>query len=97
MPPFGRLAALILSSTDEVQLTATGKALAKEAPGGEGVEVLGPAPAFMAMLRGLHRHRMLLKTSRDIRPQGLLQEWLARVRIPNAVRVQIDVDPYSFY
>jgi primosomal protein N' (replication factor Y) len=96
MPPFGRLVALILSGPDEVAVTAVGKQLAALAPTDDGVEVLGPAPAVLAILRGRHRHRLLLKTARDVLPQPIVTAWLARVRIPASVRVQIDVDPYSF-
>jgi primosomal protein N' (replication factor Y) len=97
MPPFGRLTALIVSGPDEIQVRAVGETLAHHAPRGEGIDVLGPAPAFMALLRGQHRHRLLLKTRRELKPQPLVQGWLARVRMPNAVRIQIDVDPYSFF
>lgn len=97
MPPFGRLAALILSGPDEIQVRAVGEQLASCAPRGAGLEVLGPAPAFMALLRGRHRHRLLFKCRRDIKPQPMIQEWLAKVKVPSAVRVQIDVDPYSFF
>ncbi|MSO97122.1 MAG: primosomal protein N' [Rhodospirillaceae bacterium] len=97
MPPFGRLTALILSGPDEIQVRAVGDLLARASPQGPGIEVLGPAPAFMSLLRGRHRHRLLLKTRRDIKPQPLILDWLARVRVPNAVRIQIDVDPYSFF
>jgi primosomal protein N' (replication factor Y) (superfamily II helicase) len=97
MPPFGRLTALILSGPDEIQVKAVGEGLANVAPRGPGIEVLGPAPAFMALLRGRHRHRLLLKTRRDIKPQPLVKEWLSRLRLPGAVRIQIDVDPYSFF
>jgi len=97
MPPFGRLTALILSGPDEVAVIAAGRTLAAAAPRDDGVEVLGPAPAFMALLRGVHRHRMLLKTRRGQPPQPLVRAWLERVKIPSSVRVQIDVDPYSFY
>ena len=97
MPPYGRLVALILSGTDEVAVTAAGKVLAANAPVGTGIEVLGPAPAFMALLRGVHRHRLLLKCARSVSPQPLVKDWLERARLPSSVRVQIDVDPYSFY
>ena len=97
MPPFGRLTALILSGPDEVAVIAAGRTLAAAAPRGEGIDVLGPAPAFMALLRGIHRHRLLLKTDRGHPPQPLVRAWLDAVKIPSSVRVQIDVDPYSFY
>ncbi|MGA9866036.1 MAG: hypothetical protein WBQ75_06300, partial [Acetobacteraceae bacterium] len=58
--------------------------------------VLGPAPAPLAILRGRHRRRLLLKTRRDIAVQPLLRNWLAQVRVPRGARVDIDVDPVSF-
>ena len=95
-PPFGRLAALIVSSEDERAADRTARDLGLTAPGSEGVTVLGPAPAPLAMLRGRHRRRLLLKTRRDIAVQPLLTDWLARVEVPSDVRVQVDVDPVSF-
>ncbi len=95
-PPFGRLAALIVSSEEERAAERTARDLGAAAPRGEGVQVLGPAPAPLALLRGRHRRRLLLKTRRDIAVQPLLREWLARVAVPNAVRVQVDVDPVGF-
>lgn len=95
-PPFGRLAALIVSSEDERAADRVARDLGLAAPGGEGVQVLGPAPAPLSMLRGRHRRRLLLKARRDVAVQPLLREWLSRVEVPNAVRVQVDVDPVSF-
>ncbi len=96
MPPFGRLAALILSSHDQERLDQTARALARVTPSGPGIAVLGPAPAPLALLRGRHRRRFLLKCRRDIAPQPLIRDWLAKVKLPGPVRLQIDVDPYSF-
>ncbi len=95
-PPFGRLAALIVSSEDERAAERTARDLGLAAPGGEGVEALGPAPAPLAILRGRHRRRLLLKTRRDIAVQPLLRAWLAKVEVPGNVRVQVDVDPVGF-
>ncbi|MBO1073568.1 primosomal protein N' [Roseomonas marmotae] len=95
-PPFGRLAALIVSAEDEREADTTARDLGIEAPGGDGVEVLGPAPAPLAMLRGRHRRRLLIKVRRDVPVQPLLREWLSRVRVPASVKVQVDVDPVSF-
>jgi primosomal protein N' (replication factor Y) len=60
------------------------------------VSVLGPARAPLAILRGRHRRRLLLRTVKEIAVQPLLRHWLAQVRIPRRVRVDIDVDPISF-
>jgi primosomal protein N' (replication factor Y) len=95
-PPFGRLAALIVFGEDMAETDRVAAALGREAPRGEGIEVLGPAPAPLAMLRGRHRRRLLLKTRRDILVQPILRDWLARVVVPRAVRVDVDVDPVSF-
>ncbi|WP_298379192.1 primosomal protein N' [Azospirillum sp.] len=96
MPPFGRLAALIVSGEDPTLVDRVAMALGRAAPRSETVHVLGPAPAPLALLRGRHRRRLLLKAPRATQVQPLIAEWLERVEIPPAIRVQIDVDPYSF-
>jgi primosomal protein N' (replication factor Y) len=96
MPPFGRLAALIVSAPDGDLADRIARALGRVAPHGPGVAVLGPAPAPLSLLRGRHRRRLLLKAARDVAVQPLLRTWLAKVKLPGAVRVYVDVDPYSF-
>jgi primosomal protein N' (replication factor Y) len=95
-PPFGRLAALIVSGTDEQATDAAAQALARAAPAMDGVKVLGPAPAPLSLLRGRFRRRLLLRSLRGMRVQDVLADWLAQVDIPSSVRVQVDIDPYSF-
>lgn len=96
MPPFARLAALILSAPDEAAVDDVARTLARTAPQGEGIEVLGPAPAPLAVLRGRHRRRLLLRTRRDLAPQPLLRAWLSQVQVPAKVRLTVDIDPYTF-
>ena len=96
MPPFGRLAALIVSGEEEGAVEAVARALGRTAPRSETVQVLGPAPAPYALLRGRHRRRLLLKAPRAVSVQPLIADWLARVEVPGTVRVQVDIDPYSF-
>ena len=96
MPPFGRLAALIVSGPDPDQLDAKVAEMACSAPQLEGVQILGPAPAPLAILRGRHRRRFLMRTRRDIAPQGLLRGWLEPIQFPGQLRLQVDIDPYSF-
>ncbi len=95
-PPYGRLAALIVSGEDEGQVERTAGDLARAAPRADGLRVLGPAAPPLALLRGRYRRRLLLKTGRDISLQRVLTDWLSRVKPPNAVRIQVDIDPYSF-
>ena len=96
LPPFGRLAALIVSAPDDESAEFTARAFARAAPQMPGVETLGPAPAPLAVLRGRHRRRFLVKARRGVHLQAVLREWLARVKVAGTVRVQIDIDPYSF-
>jgi primosomal protein N' (replication factor Y) (superfamily II helicase) len=97
MPPFGRLAAIILSSPDAAILGHVGEALAKAVPATPDIRVLGPADAPLALLRGRHRRRFLIKAGKTVRLQNFIQTWLGSVRFPRSVRVQIDIDPYSFF
>jgi primosomal protein N' (replication factor Y) len=95
-PPFGRLAALIVSADTAQAADTVAQDLGRAAPHGDGILVLGPAPAPLASLRGRHRRRLLLKTRRDIPVQPLLRGWLAAVPVRGNVRVDVDVDPVSF-
>ncbi len=95
-PPFGRLAAVVVASEDHRAAEETARMLGRNAPNDPDVAVWGPAPAPIALLRGRARWRLLVKTSRRRRIQPILRRWLASTRVPNRVRVAIDVDPYSF-
>jgi primosomal protein N' (replication factor Y) len=95
-PPYGRLAALIVSADSAQAADELARDLGRAAPYGDGVMVLGPAPAPLSILRGRHRRRLLLKTRRDIAVQPLLREWLGKVPVPRGGRVDVDVDPASF-
>ena len=96
MPPFGRLAGIVVSGPDEREVIETARALGRSAPDADGIGVLGPAPAPLAMLRGRHRHRLLVHARRSADVQAMLRDWLAAVPVPSSVRVTVDVDPYSF-
>lgn len=96
-PPYGRLAALILSGKKEDEVQKTARLLAKHFPLMEKAELLGPTPAPLSFLRGNYRWRLLLKTAKDFPPQPLLRVWLSKCPLPSSIRLQIDIDPYSFF
>jgi primosomal protein N' (replication factor Y) (superfamily II helicase) len=96
LPPFARLAALIVGAPDADSADFAARALARAAPHMPGVTVLGPAPAPLAVLRGRHRRRLLVQAERTVNLQAVLREWLAKVRFAGSVRLQVDIDPYSF-
>lgn len=97
LPPFGRLAGLIISASSAAEAEGHARALARCAEAPEGIHVLGPAEAPLAVLRGRHRVRLIVKTGREINLQEYLRSWLKRAPKPKgSVRVAVDVDPQSF-
>ena len=96
MPPFGRLAGIIVTGRDEAAVAAASRALARAAPRIAGVRVFGPAPAPLALIRGRHRHRLLVKAPLSVRLQPILSDWLSRAPARGGVRIHVDIDPYSF-
>ncbi|HEX4533369.1 MAG TPA: hypothetical protein VH000_03980, partial [Rhizomicrobium sp.] len=96
-PPFGRLAAIILSGYDGDLVREAGRALAKAVPQTRGVKVWGPTPAFYQILRGRTRERLLVQADRSVDVQAFLRAWTERVKVPGQVRLTVDVDPVSFF
>ena len=96
MPPFGRLAAIVVSAEDPREAEAVARRIGHSAPDVEGMAVFGPAPAPLAMLRGRHRQRLLVHARRSLDVQDVIRDWLAANEWSAKVRVSVDVDPYSF-
>jgi len=96
LPPFGRLAALIVSGVDPPAMERFLHDLAAAAPNAEGVDVYGPADPPFSLVRGRRRKRFLIRADRGVDLQGFLAAWRARVKVPGSVRLTVDVDPYSF-
>ena len=95
-PPFGRWAAIILSSEDEKEAREAAVRLGDRRPRLPDVQILGPAPAPLALLRGRYRFRFLVNARRSANLQACLRDWIGAVNFPPGVRVGVDVDPYSF-
>jgi primosomal protein N' (replication factor Y) (superfamily II helicase) len=97
LPPYGRLAALIVSARDKELAALVARELAHAAPTASRIEVLGPAEAPLAVIRGRHRWRLLVKAPRELDIQGYVRLWLGNVpKLPSDVRLTVDIDPYSF-
>ena len=98
MPPFGRLAGIILSHPDLTVVSDFARHLAANATPLEdaGAELWGPAPAPIARIRGRHRMRMLIHAPRQAPVQSAIADWLAPHRLPANLRLAIDIDPQSF-
>jgi primosomal protein N' (replication factor Y) len=98
LPPFGRLAALIVSANEHEAAMGFARRLLGAAPRAEGLRLFGPADAPVAMVRGRHRVRLLVQSPRDFDLSGYVRFWLGAAERPSGnLRVQVDIDPMSFY
>ncbi|WP_374587604.1 primosomal protein N' [Novosphingobium sp.] len=95
-PPFGRWAAIIVSSEDEAEARDAARAIGGTRPDLPDVMVLGPAPAPLSLLRGRYRYRLLINARRSAKLQDVIRAWLAPLQFAQGVRVSVDIDPYSF-
>ncbi len=97
LPPYGRLAALVVSARDKEIAQLCARDIVHRAPRSERIVVLGPAEAPIAVIRGRHRWRILVKAPRDADLQGYLRAWLSDLPpIKGDLRLTVDIDPYSF-
>ncbi len=99
VPPYGRMAGIILSGTDAAAVFDLGTHLARNAAPLRriGAEVYGPAPAPVARVRGRHRVRLLVKATKGAPIQQALADWIAPIRLRGDLRLAVDIDPQSFY
>lgn len=96
MPPYGRLASILISGLKLDQVERIGKQLARSAPQHPDITVLGPVPAPLSLLRGRHRWRLLVKAPKSVALQPLLKEWIGRIKLSGNARITVDIDPHSF-
>ncbi len=97
MPPFGRLAALLVSASSREAAESYAREVARAAPAAAKIEVLGPAEAPLAVIRGRYRFRLLVKAAREADLQAYLRLWLSSVpKAKGDIRLNVDIDPYSF-
>ncbi|MBT8458403.1 MAG: primosomal protein N' [Boseongicola sp.] len=99
VPPFGRMAGIVLSSPDVQEVFDIGRVLAtrREPLARIGAQVFGPAAAPIARIRGRHRVRLLVKADKAVPLQEALAAWVNQVKLPNNLRLSIDIDPQTFY
>ncbi len=96
MPPYGKLAAIILENLKEEEVKKSATMLARLIPSDMTFTVLGPAPAALYRLRGYYRMRFLIKSSRDANMQEFIGRWLEKARLPSGTKCKVDIDPQSF-
>lgn len=96
MPPFGRLGAIIVTGTNAQQVEQAAKNLIRRAPTHPDVTILGPVPAPLSQLRGRHRWRLLVKTSKNFPLQSYISNWVGSIKTSGNTRIMVDIDPYNF-
>ena len=96
LPPFGKLAAIIMSGPDHGGTARFAKDVVARAPRAEGVEISGPSEAPIARLRGRFRQRILVQASPEVSLSQYMAAWKRRVKIPQKYKFQVDIDPQSF-
>ncbi len=97
LPPYGRLAAIVISARDKALTEVTARDIARRAPRSEVISVLGPVEAPIAVVRGRHRWRLLVKAPREVDLQAYLRAWAGTIpKLKSDVRITVDIDPYNF-
>lgn len=96
LPPFGRLAAVILSGPDFAKTHDLAAKMVKLAPRAEGIDILGPSEAPIGRLRGRFRQRLFIQASLDVNLSKYMQVWRSKIKTPTHYKIQIDIDPQSF-
>ncbi|MEL6799786.1 MAG: primosomal protein N', partial [Pseudomonadota bacterium] len=99
VPPYGRMAGIVLSSPDVQAVFDLGADMARrDGPLRQiGAQVFGPAPAPIARIRGRHRVRLLVKADKTAPLQSALSDWLRQFRPKGDLRMAVDIDPQSFF
>ncbi|MDR1031728.1 MAG: primosomal protein N' [Holosporales bacterium] len=101
LPPYARLAAIIMSSNDAKQVEEFAKKIVASTPSANAkassLQILGPAPAAMARLQGRNRWRILLRAVRHYDIQSYIRAWLKATKVPSSIRLTIDIDPYNLW
>ncbi len=100
MPPFAKMAAIILTGKNEAQVAELAKQLVAIAPKNNAdnllLKILGPAPALMSKVAGKYRYRILIIADKKFNLQKYLSMWLGLIKIPSSCHVKVDIDPQNF-
>ena len=96
LPPYGRLAGVVVSGPDRSKTEELATKFVTLAPRADGIEILGPSEPPLAMLRGLHRRRILVQAAPGVALSPYMRAWRAKLRLPAKYKLHIDIDPQSF-
>lgn len=92
MPPFSRVASIMITGSNEANTQAIAKQFAAKAPKSD-VKVMGPAEAMIYKIAGKYRYKILVIADKKMNLQKYLTHWLKSYKIPASYQVKIDIDP----
>lgn len=95
MPPFSRMAAILISGSREDKVLSEAKKIVRISPRHDLVRILGPAPAALSKLQNKYRYRILLIADRKIDIWSYLEQWMSGYKVPSSLHLKIDIDPYN--
>lgn len=96
MPPFGRLASVVISAPSPEAVNTFAAKIAAAAPNGENIDVFGPASPALSVVRGRHRRRFLVQAPKTVDLSAYMAAWRSAIKVPSGARIVVDIDPYSF-
>ena len=96
LPPFGKLAAVIISGEDLKKTEGLAKKFVSLAPRAEGIDILGPSEPPIGRLRGKYRRRLLIQAEPMVDLPKYMKTWREKIKLPSKYKLQIDIDPQSF-
>lgn len=97
LPPYGKLAGVIISGIGAKETEALAKKFVTLAPKAEGIDILGPSEPPVARLRGLFRRRILVQAEPGVNLSRYMGVWRTKLRVPSRYKLHIDIDPQSFF
>ena len=96
LPPFGKLAAVIIWGPDVKKTLALTRKFLNLAPRADGIDILGPSEAPIGRLRGLYRYRLFIQADSSVNLSKYMSIWQNKLRPPSKYKIQVDIDPQSF-
>lgn len=95
-PPFYRLAIIHLESRNEAEVMKFAHKMHNTAPKTTNIQILGPSPSPISLLRGKYRYRFIIKAPKNINVQKIIKQWTTLNPSSALVSIKIDIDPYNF-
>jgi primosomal protein N' (replication factor Y) len=95
MPPFSKIATIMLTATSQAKANEIAKSIARKAPVAKGIKILGPAPTVISKIKGKYRYNILIVCNKNLNLQQYMAKWLQECQVPSYANLKVNIDPYS--